>query len=47
MHAEERFAPFFAIVDGPNGNGGEDADKTEYGQPVHARATASLGLVGV
>ena len=44
MHAEERFDPFFAIVDGPNGNGGEDADETEYGQPVqHARD----GIVGL
>ena len=31
-------------LDGPNGNGGEDADKTEYGQPVQRARDSIVGL---
>ena len=44
VHAEECADPFFAVINGPDGDGGQDADETEYGQPVQCARDGIVGL---
>ena len=44
VHAEECADPFFAVINGPDGDGGQDADETEYGQLVQCARDGIVGL---